>query len=75
MSRIHAEVLADAVHEQGHLIRDLADVGLRGAEDTQTAAGARRGDEEHRVVELDHRLAHLARTKMASGTLGEAVQT
>ena len=63
---VHVEVFADPIDQQGHLVGDVADVGLRAAEHAQTAAGAGRGDEEHRVVELDHRLAHPAGAEVPS---------
>ena len=75
LSGVHAKVFADAVHQQRHLVGDLADVRLRPAEDGQTAAGAGRGDEEHRVVELDHRLPYLPGAEVAAGALGQAVQS
>lgn len=68
-------MFADAVHEQRHLVGDLSDVRLRGAEHAEAAARSGRGDEEHRVVELDHRLSYVTGSEVAARALGEALQS
>ena len=69
-----AQVHADPLDQQGHLVGDLADVGVGVGEDGEAAAVAGGRDEEEGLVELDDGLADAARLEVAADALGEAVE-
>ncbi len=73
-ARRGAQVHADALHQEGHLVGHLADVGVGVREDREAAAVPGGGDEQERLVELDDGLADLTGLEVAADALGEAVE-
>jgi hypothetical protein len=68
------QVVAGALHENRHLVRHLAYVGLGSGQHSQAGALARRRHEEEARRHLDDRLADVAAAEVPARTLGERLE-